>query len=95
MTGPPTSGPPSSAAVTGGDVERLAAEAEAGYDVDGLLVRRGRRGRPSLGTGPASVESVRLDPELRHELAERAAAEGVTTSELIRKALREYLRPAG
>ncbi len=73
------------------DIERLANEAEAGYDVDGLLARRGKRGRPALGSAPASVESVRLDPELRDELAARADTEGVSTSELIRKALRQYL----
>jgi hypothetical protein len=82
-------------AITDTDIESLADEAEKGYDVDALIARRGRRGRPPLGTAPASVESVRLDPELRIELADRASAEGLTTSELIRKALKEYLRPAG
>ena len=81
--------------ITDADVETMAAEAEKGYDVDDLLARRGRRGRPPLGSAPASVESVRLDPELRNELADRASAEGLTTSEIIRKALKEYLRPAG
>lgn len=80
--------------ITDGDVEALAAEAEAGYDVDELIARRPRRGRPLLGSGPASVESVRLDPELRRELAERAEAEGATTSEMIREALRRFLRAA-
>jgi hypothetical protein len=75
-------------------VERLAAEAETGYDVEALIARRGKRGRPTLGTSPASVESVRLDPELRRKLVERAEAEGMTTSELIRVALRRYLRAA-
>ena len=51
--------------ITNKDIETLAAEAEAGYDVDALLARRGKRGRPALGSAPASVESVRLDPELR------------------------------
>jgi hypothetical protein len=37
--------------------ETLAAEAEAGYDVESLLARRGKRGRPALGSAPASVES--------------------------------------
>lgn len=73
------------------DIERLAAEAEAGYDVDDLVARRGKRGRPTLGSGPASVESVRLDPEMRDALATRAEAEGTSTSEVIRQALREYL----
>ena len=80
--------------ITDSEVEALAAEAEAGYDVDELIARRPKRGRPALGSAPASVESVRLDPELRQELAERARAEGTTTSELIREALRRYLRAA-
>jgi hypothetical protein len=73
------------------EIERLVDEAEAGYDVDELVARRGRRGRPTLGSGPASVESVRIDPELRDELTSRADADGVSVSELIRTALREYL----
>lgn len=78
--------------ITDREVEALAAEAEAGYDVDELIARRGKRGRPSLGSAPASVESVRLDPELRQELLKRARAEGTTTSEVIREALRRFLR---
>ena len=80
--------------VTDADIEGLAAEAETGYDVDELRARRGRRGRPALGSGPSTVESVRLDPELRHDLASRADAEGLSTSALIRKALRDYLDKA-
>jgi predicted transcriptional regulator len=76
------------------DIENLAAEAEAGYDVEALIARRNKRGRPTLGNAPASVESVRLDPELRRQLLDRAEADGTTTSELIREALRRYLRAA-
>lgn len=76
------------------DAEHLAEEAERGHDIDTLLKRRGKRGRPTLGSGPAGVESVRLDPELRDELLARAESEGTTTSEVIRKALRRYLRAA-
>jgi uncharacterized protein (DUF4415 family) len=76
------------------EIEVLAAEAEAGYDVETLLARRGKRGRPALGSAPASVESVRLDPELRDQLLERAKAEGTTTSEVIREALRRFLKAA-
>jgi uncharacterized protein (DUF4415 family) len=81
-------------AITDRDVERLAADAEAGYDAETLLARRNKRGRPTLGSAPSSVESVRLDPELRRQLLDRAEAEGTTTSELIREALRRYLRAA-
>lgn len=77
--------------VTDAEIEKYAAEAEAGYDVDELIHRRGKRGRPTIGSGPASVESVRLDPEMREALATRAEAEGTSTSEVIRQALREYL----
>jgi len=79
--------------ITDQDVDMLA-EAEAGYDVETLIARRNKRGRPALGSAPASVESVRLDPELRRLLLDRAEAEGTTTSELIREALRRYLRAA-
>jgi hypothetical protein len=80
--------------ITDKEIEALAAEAEAGYDVDELIARRPKRGRPSLGSSAASVESVRLDPELRGELLERARSEGTTTSEIIREALRRFLRAA-
>ena len=72
-------------------VERLSDEAEAGYDPDQIIARRGRRGRPRLGSAPSTVESVRLDPELKDRLARRAADEGVTVSEIIRDALRHHL----
>jgi predicted transcriptional regulator len=42
----------------------------------------------------ASVESVRLEPELRQALASRAERDHETTSSVIRKALREYLKVA-
>ena len=70
-------------------VAELAAKAEAGYDVDEMLRRR--RGRPPIGSGAASVESVRLDPELRQALTRRAERDHETTSSVIRKALRKYL----
>jgi len=84
----------SGAPITDTDVEALAAEAAAGYDVQRLLERRGKRGRPALGSAPASVESVRLDPELRAELLQRARSDGTTPSEIIRQALRRFLRAA-
>lgn len=73
-------------------VQRLAQEAEAGYDVEQLIRRR--RGRPPIGSGAAAVESVRLEPELREALIERAERDHETTSAVIRKALREYLDAA-
>jgi uncharacterized protein (DUF4415 family) len=73
-------------------VEQLADEAERGYDVDALVARRGKRGRPRLGSEPSSVESVRLDPDLKALLVRRAEDEGVPVSEVIREALREHLK---
>jgi hypothetical protein len=70
-------------------VGELAEKTEAGYDADELLRRRG--GRPPIGSAAATVESVRLDPELREALARRAERDHETTSSVIRKALRRYL----
>lgn len=72
-------------------IDDLADEAEAGYDVDEIIARRGKRGRPRLGSAPSTVESVRLDPELKARLARRAEEEGVGVSEVIRDALRHHL----
>ncbi len=72
-------------------IDQLADEAERGYDVDGIVARRGKRGRPRLGSAPSTVESVRLDPDLKERLACRAEGEGVPVSEVIREALRHHL----
>ncbi len=80
----------SGTAITDELVEELGAQAEAGYDVDEIIRRRG--GRPPMGSSAASVESVRLDPELSKALHDRAEEEGRTNSDLIREALRRYLR---
>ena len=72
----------------------FAEEAERGYDALQLRGKPRGPGRPPLGEAAKVVESVRLDPDLRAEAEERAAAEGVTNSKLIRRALREYLRSA-
>ncbi len=71
-------------------VDQLAERAEGGLDVDATLARR--RGRPPIGGAAASVESVRLDPELREALAERAQRDGESASAVIRKALHRYLQ---
>ena len=71
-------------------VAKLAARAEEGYNVDETLGRRG--GRPLLGNGPAAVESVRLEPELRAALRARAEHDHESPSAVLRKALRQYLK---
>jgi hypothetical protein len=76
--------------VTDQMIEAMTEEAEQGYDVEALLQRR--RGRPTMGSAVSSVESVRLDPELKRDLLLRAATEGTSVSEVIRAAVRQYLR---
>ena len=77
--------------ITDERITKLAGEAEAGYDVDAIVARRGKRGRPRLGAGLSTVESVRLDPDLKELLERRAEAEGLPVSEIIRQALRQHL----
>ncbi len=76
--------------ITDEAVEAMADEAEHGYDVEELLRRR-QPGRPTMGSGIATVESVRLDPELKRDLLLRAAEERTSVSEVIRAAVRQYL----
>jgi len=83
---------PSGTPITDELIDQLADEAEAGYDVDQIIARRNKRGRPRLGTAPSTVESVRLDPELKDQLVRRATDEGVPVSEVIRQALRNHLK---
>lgn len=77
--------------ITDDMVEAMADEAERGYDVDEVRRRR-RGGRPPMGSAAASVESVRLDPELKRDLLLRAAEEHISVSEAIRRAIGQYLR---
>ncbi len=75
-------------------VEAFADEAASGFSADQLRDRPRGRGRPPLGLAAKTVESVRLDPDLRQEAMQRAADEGISLSEVIRRALREYLASA-
>lgn len=81
------------AVLTDADIAVIADEVEhADYDVEELLGRR--RGRPAMGSGPAAVVPVRIDPELKAAIDARAAADDSSTSEVIREALRRFLEPA-
>ncbi|MGH9041968.1 MAG: ribbon-helix-helix protein, CopG family [Acidimicrobiia bacterium] len=76
--------------LTDAEVDAIAEEvATRDYDVEVLKSRR--RGRPPMGTGPAEVVPVRIDPELRAAIEARALADQTTTSEIIRQALRRFL----
>jgi hypothetical protein len=73
------------------EIEQLATEAaETDYDVEELKTRR-RRGRPPMGSGPADVVPVRIDPELRAAIEARAERDHATVSEVIREAIRRFL----
>ena len=80
--------------ITDGVIKRLVDEADRGYEPGQLNGRRRGPGRPPLGESAKSVESVRLEPALRDHAARRAEEEGITVSELIRRALRQYLNSA-
>jgi hypothetical protein len=69
-------------------IDRLSDEAEQGYDVAELRRRGGRR---PLGSAAADVVPVRLDPELKAALTERAEHDRTSASEVIRRALRAWL----
>jgi len=70
-------------------IDRLAREAEAGFDVS--HIRDGGRGRPSLGSEPARTVHVKVEQPLYEALARRAEADSVPVSQVVRRALRRYL----
>jgi hypothetical protein len=79
--------------LTDADLDAIADEvATTGYDIDAL--KRRRRGRPLIGSAPAEVVPVRLDPELRAAIEARAETDDTNSSEIIRRALRAYLHVA-
>lgn len=69
-------------------IQRMAEEAEEGYDINRV---RTRRGRPRMGSRPAAPFQVRLEPELREALDRAAARQRTSPSEMARRALRSYL----
>lgn len=72
------------------EIEAIADEVEH-KDYDLKLLKKRRRGRPPMGSAPAEVVPVRIDPDLRAAIEARAAADETTTSEIIRQALRRFL----
>ncbi|MEZ0073033.1 hypothetical protein [Planotetraspora sp. GP83] len=69
-------------------IDELADEAVEGYETDTLRRRGGRR---PMGSAPADVVPVRLDPDLRSALLTRAKHDHTSASEVIRQALRAWL----
>ena len=93
MTEPKTHRTKSGRTLTDAEIDALSTEvAETDYDIEALKTRR--RGRPPMGSGPADVVPVRIDPELRAAIEARAEAEHTTTSEIIREAIRRFLEVA-
>jgi len=78
-------------AISDTTIQQLADEAETGYDPTAL---RRTSGRKPLGSAAARVIPVRLDPELELALKQPAEADHANTSEVIRDALRAWLRSA-
>lgn len=72
-------------------VEKLAAEAEAGYDLSKARRQRLGPGRPSLAEGESPRISYRVAPALFDRAKKKAKAEGRTVSEVAREALQRYL----
>ena len=72
-------------------VERLAREAEQGYDLTKAKAERVHPGRPSLAEGESPRISYRVAHAVFEEAQARAKAEGRTLSEVARDALQRYL----
>jgi len=90
MTKPKTYRTKTGRELTDADVAALAEAVETtAYDIEELKTRQ--RGRPAMGSAPAEVVPVRLDPELREAVEGRALQDHTTTSEIIRRALRKFL----
>ncbi len=78
--------------VTDEDLDRMAAEAEAGPDITGWTRRPGR---PALvpgtpGTASPKIET-RIPADLRDELRRCAAADGMTVSQVLRDLVEAYV----
>ncbi len=68
-------------------IARLVEQVETGE----TLARLRRRGRPPLAGSASKVYSIRLPEGLITSADARAAVEGITRSELVRRALIDYL----
>ena len=78
--------------LTDADIERLAEEAEAGYDLS--LARWIPFEGSASDNGVSPRVSVRLSEQLFEEARDRAAREGRSLSDLVREAIERYMRGA-
>lgn len=74
------------------DVERLADEFEAGFDLSTWTPRPGRPGLDVGATAHAPRIAVRLPESLHRRVRSRAASEGRSVSNIVRVLLEEYVR---
>lgn len=84
---------PNGEVLTEADFERMADEAEhTEPDYDAVFARaRAKGGRPSLGDGVSPVLQIRIDEQMRQQLADRAKREHTTPSSLAREVLQAFL----
>lgn len=75
-------------------LEKLADEAEGGYDLSAARQTHPRRGRPSLAQGESPQVRFRLPADLRDRAADVAQREGKSLSQLARAALEDYVERA-
>lgn len=71
--------------------EKLAGEAEEGYDLSKAKRVRAQPGRPSLEEGVSPRISYRVGRGLYRQAKKKAEAEGRTVSEVAREALKRYV----
>lgn len=72
------------------DIERLADEAERGFDLSKWRHARGRRPLETGATEHSPRIAVRVPPTLHRKATARATAEGRTLSDVIRELLWGY-----
>ncbi len=82
---------PGGTKLTKDEVDRLAEEAERGYDLSRAKREPVGPGRPSLAEGESPRISYRVAPSLFKAAQRKAKAEGRTLSEIAREALQRYL----
>ena len=73
-------------------LDKLAAEAEQGYDLDRLMPRPWV-GRPALGPGhgPSPRINVRLAPDVYDAVVDRARRDGRRVSDVAREAVEKFV----
>jgi hypothetical protein len=81
----------SGAALTRDRIDKLAHEAERGYELKKAVREPAKVGRPPLEEGVSPRISYRVGDSLYKKTKRKAKAEGRTVSEVARAALEEYV----